>query len=625
MISDNLILDIFDELLMDDFAGGGGASIGIEIATGRHVNYACNHNAEALGMHNVNHPQAVHHLEDVFNIDPRHPAFRRRRVGLHWFSPDCTHFSKAKGGKPVNKKIRGLAFVMLKWAKNGDRCLYMENVEEIQTFGPLLRNGKPDPQHRGRTWQALLAALGPGLAPDHPDLPEMLRRCGGYVTREDLIRGFGYTVEYRILRACDYGAPTIRKRLYLIARNDGRPIVWPRVTHAPADQARRLRLRPYRTVAECIDWTLPCHSIFLNKRQARKVGCKRPLVRSSLRRIAAGVDRYMLKAVKPFMVSLTHQGNDGARVEPITEPFKTVTAAHRGEKALVDAKLTGFLTEHANASSQRNVPSDAPAPTICAEVKGGHWAVVSGLMVGAGGPARSGEPRAVTGPMDTVLKQCDKRLIAANMVRLNGDPATHAPGSPMTEPAGNVCAGGQHHGIVSARLGALNAYYGSEADGQGLDEALRTVSSKPRFGLTAAEAVAPLMTVEHIAGARRVAKFLRTYGIQFDGEFATVGGLVIADLGMRMLTPRELFRAQGFPESYIIDRALVFNPKTRKLETRLLSKAAQIRMCGNSVCPPMAAALVRANNPELCVLSERERRAYLRREANLVSEERVFE
>ncbi|HEY4415918.1 MAG TPA: DNA cytosine methyltransferase [Verrucomicrobiae bacterium] len=655
MISKNFILDIFDELMVDNFAGGGGASIGIEMATGRFVNHAINHAWDALGMHRINHPQTLHYETDVFDIIPR-IITKGMRVALAWFSPDCKHFSKAKGGKPVSKKIRGLAFVILRWAKYGIRSIYMENVEEIQTWGPLLSNNRPDPKHKGRTWRAFLDALSKGVSPDSPDLDEMLEVLGDTVTREEMIRGFGYNYETRELRACDYGSRTIRKRLYMIARGDGCPIVWPKPTHAPREICRGLGLKPYRAIAECIQWDLPIHSIFLSKRQARQCRCRRPLAKATLRRTARGVDRYILKAQKPFFVSCTHQGGD--RIEPIDEPGKTITAAHRGEKALVDARVcSSFLTEHANAENQRNVPVDKPGPTTCAEVKGGHWALVSASICREFGQSIG---QAVTDPAPTVMPGGGGKtalitaaltkfntgavgssaeepapticsgshhpnthggaastlgLITANMVKLRGTNI----GSDVGDPIHSMTAGGQHHGLVAAKLGAVNLYYGSEADGQALDESFRTVSTKPRFGLTQAEAIAPIMTEEHLAGARRVAKFLRNHGIEFEGEFATVNGLVIWDICMRMLTPRELFRAQGFPESYVIDRASVFDPETRKFKIINLTKEQQIRMCGNSVCPDVAAALVRANQPELCMLGQNEIREFaeIEREASV--------
>ncbi len=792
-------LDLFEELMGDNFAGGGGYSTGIEMATGRHVDHAINHSFDALGMHRINHPLTIHHQEDVFEVNPRKIA-EGRRFGYVHFSPDCKHFSKAKGGKPLSKKIRGLAFVMLRWAQANVRVMSMENVEEIKTWGPLLHHpkhgaechcgapcGKADPAHKGRTWQAFLAALGGGVAADHPDLPEMLEVLGGSVTREELVRGFGYHCEVRELRACDYGAPTIRKRLFMLARCDGKPIVWPTATHAEPATAKKLGLKPWRAVAECIDWSLPCHSIFLTPAQARVVKCRRPLRSSTLRRIATGVDRYVLKAKKPFLVSLTHQGSDN-RVESIDEPAKTLTGANRGEKALVKCEvgsgkdeaafinrathsdqspngvkrwgkghhpvteslgtqpasnefalvktdLAPFITEHANASNQRNMPADEPLRSICAEVKGGHFAPVaatlmkyhgdhagrkdgaargqsmdepitvqdtsnrfgvvaasltkfntgavgselsqplpvitagthspethggaasvhglveaslvpmnpdaqSGVLVGAGGPVYCGKPKPLDTPSNTLLTESHINLAATSLVKLRGDNI----GSPADEPAHTISAGGTHHGVAAAYLAQHNGgfnttpghaaeepistisgtgsqqqvvasnlvkYYGTDQDPR-MEEPCHSVTTRDRFGLIESKAVEHLpvvspsgLTPEQLAGALRVAAFLREYGVQFEGEFATVGGYVIVDIGMRMLTPRELFRAQGFPEEYVIDRAWVVDPKNGGITEIRLTKEQQIRMCGNSVCPPVAAAIVRANVPELCLVSPR--------------------
>lgn len=437
------------EKIVVHFAGGGGSCTGFEMALGKSPDHAVNHDAAAFGMHRTNHPRTTHHLEDVFEVDPAECG----PVGAAWFSPDCKHFSKAKGGKPLDKRIRGLILVMLRWAKAGSRVMFMENVEEIQTWGPLVEMWKggeqgwyPDPEQRGRTWRAFLACMSTGIDADHPDLPFILEVLAGTVTAADCVRGFGYTFDFRELRACDYGAPTIRKRLFAIFRNDGKAIVWPKPTHADPqapDFDCQSKL-PWRTIAECIDWERPCPSIFLRGQAAKKARCKRPLATATLRRIAKGIERYVMKSARPFLVSLTHQGGD--RIESIDTPANTITGAHRGEKALV----TAMITEHAQIQS-----------------------------------------------------------------------------------------------------------------------------------------------------ARRVAKFLRAHGVEFEGEFATVAGYIIVDIGMRMLTPRELYRAQGFPEEYVIDHATLYDPLTGLTTTRALTKEEQIRMCGNSVCPPVAAALVAANVPEL--------------------------
>jgi DNA (cytosine-5)-methyltransferase 1 len=720
MIRNQFTLDLNDELIVDNFAGGGGASTGIEMALGRHVDHAINHDRFALGMHRINHPQTVHHHEDVFDVDPE-TVCEGRPVGLCHNSPDCKHFSKAKGGKPLDKRIRGLVLVMLKWAKYGARVLTMENVEEIVTWGPLIRVKKrgewgwyADPKHAGRTWQAFLSILSTGIDPDHPDLPEILEVLGGYVTKEECVRGFGYTYEARQIRACDVGTPTIRKRLYMIARCDGRPIVWPETTHAPRSSTSGLK--PFRTIAECIDWDRPCPSIFLNKREAKRWRCKRPLARSSLRRIAKGIYRYVMNSAEPFIISAGsgsvapammqtgHFKSNSAMVKGANEPMRTQATA--ASHALVAAKISGTLIQTGYGERDGQAPRtiDPRAPGLTS-VAGGckQAAVVAHLMTNTTGHSgaavdefcptiatlihtahgeqdKNGRKRGrgahdVHEAMPAALASPDCALAAAHMVKLRGNPETHAPGHDLREPGHTISTGG-NHGIVAASIvRQFGASVGQEVDtagptvmpggggktgviaahltkfctgsvGQSVSEPGPTVtagSHSPEThggaatpnGMVAAylaqhnggevghqtighdardpfstisskgsqqqvvEASIAIMTPEQVAGARRVAKFLRDHGVEFEGEFATVAGYVIVDIGMRMLAPRELFRAQGFSDAYVIDRAWVIDPETGAIEEVCLTKEQQIRMCGNSVCPPVMAAIVVHNVPEL--------------------------
>lgn len=658
----------YRELILDSFAGGGGGSEGIERALGRPVDYAWNHDPKAMGMHCINHPFTEHFTEDVFVVDPA-KFLRGRPVGLAHFSPDCTDHSKAKGGKPRDKKIRGLVLVMLKWAKQGVRVMTMENVEEIADWGPLIQMWKKgklewhrDPQHKGRTWRAFLDCLSMGIDPNHPDLPEFLEVLGDSVTKAELVKGFGYKFDYRCLRGHHYGTPTIRNRLFMVARCDGKPIVWPAVTHESPQKLQHGQ-KIHRTIAECLDFTQPCPSIFLRGKAAKKARCRRPLARNTLRRVATGIGSFVIHAAEPFIVCLTHHGSD--RIESVNEPAKTITGANRGEKAL----CCPIITEHANASNQRNMPANEPMRTACAGVKGGHFALVSAnLMVNTtghtGASASSPAPTIPTGGhhalitgtivhtahgetdkagnkrrgrgarslhecSPTITSSPDCALAAASMVKMRGDNV----GSPAADPLHTISAGGTHHGLVAAYIAQHNggfnavdgrpadaplstlstrgsqqqlvaasmaAYYGSEADGQAVTEPARTVTTKARLGEVESTAVHPL-TAEQLAGARRVAKFLRSFGVQFEGEFATVKGHVIVDIGMRMLMPRELFLAQGFDHDYVIDRAWVVDPVTGETREVKLTKAEQIRMCGNSVCPPVMEALVKANVPELIV------------------------
>lgn len=464
----------FGGLVIDNFAGGGGASTGIELGLGRPVDIAVNHDPEAVAMHDINHPHTRHHCESVWDIDPR-AIVHGRSVDLCWFSPDCKHFSKAKGGTPVSKKIRGLAWVAIRYAATvKPKVITLENVEEFVTWGPIASDGRPCPKNKGRTFGAFTNAL----------------------------RRQGYAVDWRELRACDYGAPTIRKRLFLIARRDGQPIVWPEPTHGnPASEAvKSKRLKPWRTAAEIIDWSIPTPSIF---------GRQRPLAENTLRRIARGLQRYVIEAKQPFIV-----GNRAA-----------------------------WITECANGSSQRNMPADQPLRTLCAETKGGHFALVQAFLAKHYGGNYTGPGVSLAEPLPTVTTVDHNALVTSHLVKLRNN----CDGQDVRKPMHTLTTGG-HFGEVRA---FLLKYYGT-GDGQPIGEPLHTVTTKDRMAL-----------------------------VMIKGE-----PYRIVDIGMRMLEPHELYAAQGFPADYI---------HTHTADGKRLSKAAQVRMCGNSVCPPVAAALVRAN------------------------------
>lgn len=487
-----------NELIVDNFAGGGGASVGIEMALNRPVNIAINHDPEAVSLHKANHPLTKHYCENVWDVVPR-KLCAGRRVALAWFSPDCKHFSKAKGKRPVEKKIRGLAWVVLRWAslpssEGKPRVIILENVEEFTTWGPLV-DDRPCPKNKGRTFKSFVNAL----------------------------KRHGYRVEWRELRACDYGVPTIRKRLFLVARCDDKPIVWPKPTHGP-------NLIPYRTAAECIDWSIPCPSIFERKR---------PLAENTMKRIAKGIRKFVIEAQEPFILNLTH----GGRLEPLTDPFKTITGAQRGEKALV----MPYLTEHANASNQRIFAANEPLRTQCAQVKGGHFALCAAFLAKHFGGVTGTN---VDAPMPTILSRgTQTQIVSSHIMKMRGTSDRSKHGHPIKEPIHTISAGGNHFAEVRA---FLLKYYGNEKDGHGLRDPLGTVTTKDRFGL---------VTVK--------------------GE-----DYAIVDIGMRMLTPRELYRAQGFPDDYIINTTHNGKP---------LTKTAQVRMCGNSVCPGLSKAIVEAN------------------------------
>lgn len=496
-------LPIHREIAVDLFAGGGGASEGFRMAMGCDPDVAVNHDPEAVAMHAANHPGTRHLCQDVWQVPPRW-ATQGRRVGFLWASPDCTHFSKAKGAAPRrDQKRRDLAWVIEKWAREvRPRVMAMENVEEFLGWGPLDRHGSPIKARKGETFAQFVKAL----------------------------RRLGYRVDHRELRACDYGAPTIRKRLFLIARRDGQPIAWPEPTHGPG------RPQPWRTAAECIDWSLPCPSIFDRKR---------PLADATLRRIAKGIVRYVIEAAEPFLIPVTHMGDD--RCWPSSEPLRTVTTAQRGEFALV----TPFLEAHYGTKGGQDLrvhPADAPARTVSTENRFGL--VAAFLAKHYGGVV--GSPLAA--PIGSVTSVDHHSLVAAHLTKFYGASV----GSGCGEPIHTVTSGGDaarmstglKHGLVAA---FLTKYYG-QGIGCDLQDPAATVTARDRMGLVTVQVV---------------------------GE-----PYVIADIGLRMLQPRELYRAQGFPDSYVIDL---------EVDGRPLPKTAQVRMCGNSVCPPVAAAIIRAN------------------------------
>ncbi len=555
------------ELIVDNFAGGGGASVGIAAALGRDVDVAINHDPVAIAMHRANHPGTLHLCENVWDVDPREVA-AGRPVGLCWLSPDCKHFSKAKGGKPVDKSIRGLAWVAVRWAATvRPRVIILENVEEFQGWGPLLESGHPDPKRKGRTFRSFVNAL----------------------------RRHGYQVEWQELRACDYGALTIRKRLFLVARCDGRPIVWPEPTHGdPRSEAVRSgRLTPWRTAAEIIDWSLPCPSIFERKR---------PLAEATMRRIARGVMRFVVNNPAPFIVKVNHAG-DVYRGQFVGEPLQTVTAkngwglvapvvarqfgasvGHRadlplgavtagggGKSQLVSAFLSKY---HGMKGSE--VRGQSVQESLLTQDASNRFALVSALLAGVGGRAGQSRPRSVDEPTGTATAKADVGLVAASlMVNTSGHP-----GAKVDEPVRTVTTGG-HHALIASHLTKL---YGTTT-GQAVMDPLHTVTSG---GQHIGEVRAFLLKYYGFATGQECAEPMHTVTTKDRLGLVVVEGeeYRIVDIGMRMLEPRELFLAQGFPASYVIDRGP---------DGKQLSKAAQVARCGNAVPPPFAEALVRAN------------------------------
>lgn len=548
-------LDFGQELVVDLFAGGGGASLGISRAY-RHPDVAVNHSPVAIAVHTVNHPDTEHHTCDVFEVDPI-AATRGRPVGVLWASPDCRHHSKAKGGKPRSKKVRALAWVVVKWAAAcRPRIICLENVEEFADWGPLRADGTPCPDRKGMTFRRWVRQL----------------------------ERLGYTVEHRQLVAADYGAPTIRKRLYLVARCDGRPIVWPEPSHHKAGAGGLPRWRP---AAECIDWSLPARSIFDRPR---------PLAANTLRRIAKGLWRYVLNTPEPFVVGVG--GRMGQSPErPLSVPLQTITT--KADSCIAAPVLAPFLTEHANGSGQRVFPADQPLRTQVAQIKGGHFALVAPALVQTGYGERAGQaPRALDlqAPLGTIVAGGQKHaLVSAFLEQANGGFYV-GDGRDLTDPMSTVCTAGANQRLVTAYL---VKYYGVDQDPR-LPEPLHTVTTRDRFGVVQvvhvpADSIAPELRDR----ARQCADLLHAHLPQHFPEPADavlVGGFVLVDITLRMLAPRELARAQGFPDTYVLERGPCGQP---------ITKTDQVRLIGNSVCPDVAEALIRANAADLIGLYRR--------------------
>lgn len=552
---------IFDDCFVDSFAGGGGASTGIEMATGHPVDVAINHNEAAIMMHRRNHPFTEHYIEDIWQVDPK-TAVRGRHVRLAWFSPDCKHFSRAKGAALVDKKIRGLAWVVLKWAAAvRPDVIMLENVPEFTTWGPV-RKGKPVKSKAGQTYQRWLSQL----------------------------EALGYKVETNKLCAADYGAPTIRTRFHLIARCDGRPIVWPERTHAPRDsqEVKKKKLEPWKSAAEVIDFSLPCPSIFASKAEIKEqygINAVRPLKENTLRRIARGLDKFVIKNPEPFIVECNHGGEGHA--QSIKNPLNTITAKYSG--GICDPIIVPYhMHNHSNASG---TDINDPINTVTG--------------VGA---------QMLLSPLVTPYIMCN-----------NAGNAPHG----MDEPVPTITTGDRNFLIAPTLIQYHSEQSAKEIRGQTLDKPIQTVDAANRYGLSAVHlahfkgkdkgqsAHDPLMTVTANDGQFAA---VRTTIVKWDGHtnlgywdevrkmlnqycgyhladneilLLSIRGVwcFISDIGLRMLIPRELYDGMGFPHDYIIDKDVNGNAITR---------ADQVARCGNAVCPAVAEALVRANLPECC-------------------------
>ncbi|EOW1911430.1 DNA cytosine methyltransferase [Yersinia enterocolitica] len=617
------------EIIVDNFAGGGGASTGIEMATGRSVDIAINHDENAIAMHTTNHPDTLHYCESVFDIDPV-AATAGRPVGLAWFSPDCRHFSKAKGSKPVKKEIRGLAWIVVRWAlAKKPRVMMLENVEEFKTWGPLITaedgTEHPDPARAGETFAAFVGMLTTGIDSQHPALQECCEVLGFDINGAEakrLVSGLCYVVEFRELRASDYGAPTIRKRFFMVMRCDGQPVVWPEPTHGDPKSldVQSGHRKPWRTAAECIDWSIPCPSIFERKK---------PLAENTLKRIARGIQRFVIDNPMPFIVKCNHTSSktsyDCFRGQALDQPLQTITKTHG--YAVVTPHITKFRS---GATGQE---CDEPLPTITAGSSArpggnGHAlgmveAKLAPFIARIGQTGFGGDRMAYEAekPLTTITSKAEHLLVAPIIAREFGNSVGHV----VDEPSGTITAsGGGKSRLVSAFLAKHfgGNYTGSGAD---LNQPAHTVTTVDHHALVTSNLIKlrgtckdgqqvtqPMPTITagglHIGEVR--AFLLKYYGNEKEGVslndplhtvttndrfgLVTVEGIdyQIVDIGMRMLQPHELYAAQGFPSWYIIDRDYTGTK---------YAKDKQVARCGNAVPPPFAEALVRANLPEMCI------------------------
>lgn len=620
-------INIFDEIIVDNFAGGGGASTGIELAAGRPVDIAINHDPDAILLHKTNHPYTLHLQASVWDVDPEEVT-QGRPVGLAWFSPDCKHFSKAKGSALVDRNIRGLAWIVLRWAGTvRPRVIMLENVEEFITWGPV-RRGKPVKKKAGHTFQKWKSQL------------------------EEL----GYKVEHREIVAADLGAPTTRKRFVLVARCDGKPIVWPKRTHAPRDseEVRAGKLLPWKSAAEIIDWSIPSYSIFETKQEIREkygVNAVRPLAENTLRRVIRGVDKFTIKSGAPFIVPMGYGERKGQapRVMDIHEPVGTVVAK---DKFGVCEPLMAPLTV-TNTSNSIGSTAGEPVHTVTTS---GNQLLVSASLMSIGQTGGGDRIRDAREPGPTTVSKQETCMVAANLIQYHTEKSENVRGQGMCDAIMTVDSSNRY-GLACANL---VEYYGN---GNPLDpaEPMHTVTAHDREaavcahiqkffgGVVGAEVSSPTPTVtavDHNAlCAAHVVKFkgqelgqypedtlntITAQGLEYAdcrcvlANIATGTGLghwpeiryllnkycgyslkddevllliirgtphYISDITLRMLTPRELYNAMGFPVDYIIDHDYLGNA---------YGKTKQVARCGNAVCPPLAEAMVRANLPEWC-------------------------
>jgi DNA (cytosine-5)-methyltransferase 1 len=643
-----------DEIVVDFFCGGGGAGTGLEMGLGRAVNVAKNHSPQAISMHTVNHPGAVHYTTDVFDGDPDTEC-GGKAVGWFHMSPDCTHHSQAAGGQPRKREIRNLSWIGLKWAgKKKPRVISLENVKQILQWGPLIAKRC---KSTGRVMKLGGAIAEPGeVVPVHQQflVPDPKRRGQTWAVFVAELQRLGYAVEWRVIKACDFGAPTSRERLFMIARCDGQPIVWPEPTHVKHPVKGQQK---WRTAAECIDWNIPSKSIFDRAK---------PLAPATLRRIAKGMKKFVIDAADPFIVPIANWS--GESVQSAHDPLRTVTSWPRGGSFAMASPIIAPATHQ--GSDRINDPH-APLPTVTCANRG-ELTLISPVLVGAGGPTYSGKPATADQPAGTLMTQNHRAIAAAALVQLgNGDKPGSAPRSAdLAQPLGTIMASGGKYGIATAFMAQMNGGFNT-TDAKSIEDPMTTVTNtgsqqqlvtanmvhlrgncdardtadplhtisaggthhglvtafmERQFGASVGQGVdepAPTITAggggksslvelqlspEVEAGALRVAAFLISYyGTEnmsaADAPAPTITtkdrlGLVtvtikgtpyvIVDICLRMLQPAELYKAQGFPDDYIISHGADGKPFT---------KTQQVHMCGNSVSPPPMAALARANDP----------------------------
>ncbi|QIE86959.1 DNA cytosine methyltransferase [Pseudomonas nitroreducens] len=581
------------ELYVDLFAGLGGASSGGRKAY-RDPDIAINHNPVAIAVYKANHPTTRTFITDVFDVDPLE-ATGGQPVAILWASPDCRHFSKAKGAAPRSPQVRSLAWVVVRWVHaTRPRLFLLENVEEFQKWGPLDEHGQPIKAEEGRTFKAFIACLTTGLPADHPDMPEIMAAIGLWVPQSALVRGLGCNVEWRERRASNAGAPTIRKRLFMIGRTDGRPIVW---TTPKRHEKPKSGQMPWRTAAECIDW---------NDLGKSMIDRKRPHVDNTCRRVAKGFWRHTVMADKPFFVpmddghlaaaNLTEFANaSNQRTFSAAEPLRTQVAQIKGGHFAMSAAHLTHLTHHGDRTGY---PLTEATRTITGANRG-EQALVTAMVVGAGGPSYSGKPQAVTQPVGTLLPSNHRAVAACHFEQANGgfyDGAGRAADAPLS----TITQAGSNQRLATAYL---VKFYSTGGQWQDLAEPMHTVPTKDRMALvTVVQVPTAILPPELMEKARKCAAFLHKHLPEHFPklvDLVLLGDYVLVDFTLRMLKPVELKIAQGFDPDYITDWGWFEDKATGELVRKNVNNTDQIKLIGNSVSPYESEDLIAANAADL--------------------------